>query len=121
MTRTAALRCSTMPAQGVGRWTFLVSAVRRQGWGVMLAAAGAITLAAVLGYYLYAARSEAIDSIAVLPFVNVGNGPQHGIPSTGLSDSIINSLSQLPNLKDVISFSSVNASNLGKGDKRRCR
>ena len=105
-------RASVLDDAGTARKTsgvgYLVSAVRRQGWGVMLATAGAIMLAAVLGYYFYAARGgEAIDSIAVLPFVNVGNDPNTEYLSDGLSDSIINSLSQLPNLKDVISFSSV--------------
>ena len=52
-------------------------------------------------------RGEAIDSVAVLPFVNVNNDPNAEYLSDGLSDSIINSLSQLPNLKKVISLNSV--------------
>ena len=73
-------------ASGVGH---LVSGVRRHRWGVMLAAAGAIILAAALGYYLYSARGgEAIDSIAVLPFVNVGNDPNAEYLSDGISDSL---------------------------------
>jgi serine/threonine protein kinase/tetratricopeptide (TPR) repeat protein len=92
-------------ASGVGH---LVSGVRRHRWGVMLAAAGAIILAAALGYYLYSARGgEVIDSIAVLPFVNVGNDPNAEYLSDGISDGIINSLSQLPNLRKVIPLSSV--------------
>ncbi|MCA1603296.1 MAG: protein kinase, partial [Acidobacteria bacterium] len=92
-------------ASGVGH---LVSGVGRHRWGVMLTAAGAIILAAALGYYLYSARGgEVIDSIAVLPFVNVGNDENAEYLSDGISDSVINSLSQLPNLKKVISFNSV--------------
>ena len=92
-------------AAGVGD---LVSGDRRYRWVVMLAAAGAIVFAAALGYYLYSARGgETIDSVAVLPFVNVNNDPNTEYLSDGISDSIINGLSELPNLKKVISFSSV--------------
>jgi TolB-like protein/Flp pilus assembly protein TadD len=50
--------------------------------------------------------SEVIDSVAVLPFVNVGNDPSTEYLSDGISDSIINSLSQLSALK-VMSLNSV--------------
>ena len=67
-----------------------------------------VILAAVFGYYYYSAKGgEAIDSLAVLPFVNVNNDPNTEYLSDGLSDSLINSLSQLPNLKKVISLNSV--------------
>jgi serine/threonine-protein kinase len=39
-----------------------------------------------------------IDSIAVLPFANVGNDPKTEYLSDGITESLINSLSQLPNL-----------------------
>jgi serine/threonine-protein kinase len=75
-------------------------------WGVTVAA-GAVILAAALGYYLYSAKGgEAIDSIAVLPFVNVNNDPNAEYLSDGISDSIINSLSQSPGIKRVISLNS---------------
>src|SRR5262245_4951877 len=54
-----------------------------------------------------AAASEPIDSIAVMPFVNVANDANTEYLSDGISDSLINSLTQLPNLKKVIAFSSV--------------
>src|SRR5207244_6740022 len=53
------------------------------------------------------AAAESIDSIAVLPFVNVGNDPNVEYLSDGISDSIIGSLSHLPNLKKVTAFNSV--------------
>ena len=43
--------------------------------------------------------SAAIDSIAVLPFANVSNNPNAEYLSDGVAESIINSLSQLPQLK----------------------
>ncbi|MBC7932706.1 MAG: protein kinase, partial [Rubrivivax sp.] len=73
-----------------------------------LIAASVIAAVALFGYYSYFAKGgEAIDSIAVMPFVNVGNDPNAEYLSDGISDSIINSLSELPNLKKVIPFSSV--------------
>ena len=47
-----------------------------------------------------------MDSLAVLPFVNVGADPGTEYLSDGISESIINNLSQLPKLS-VRSFSSV--------------
>jgi serine/threonine protein kinase/tetratricopeptide (TPR) repeat protein len=75
--------------------------------GVILASAAAIILAAAFGYYIYSAREvEAIDSIAVLPFANVSNDENTEYLSEGISDSIINSLQQVPNIKRVISLTS---------------
>jgi TolB-like protein/Flp pilus assembly protein TadD len=57
--------------------------------------------------YLHAGNTEvAIESIAVLPFANQNNDPGVDWVSDGLTESIINSLTQLPNLK-VIARSSV--------------
>jgi TolB-like protein/Tfp pilus assembly protein PilF len=59
------------------------------------------------GAYFYLNKSsKAIGSLAALPFVNVGADPNTEYLSDGITESLINSLSQLPDLK-VISFSSV--------------
>jgi eukaryotic-like serine/threonine-protein kinase len=59
-----------------------------------------------IAVYLLAVRGEAIDSIAVLPFVNVNADPDMEYLSDGITDSLINSLSQVPRLR-MIARSSV--------------
>jgi TolB-like protein/DNA-binding winged helix-turn-helix (wHTH) protein len=54
---------------------------------------------AVGWFYRFAARREAIDSLAVVPFVNASADPNTEYLSDGITESLINSLSQLPNLK----------------------
>jgi TolB-like protein len=44
---------------------------------------------------------HAIDSLAVLPFVNVGTDPNTEYLSDGITENLINSFSQLPKLRVV--------------------
>ena len=64
---------------------------------------------AIAGFALYLSgrnREVAIQSIAILPFVNQNNDPNTEYLSDGVPESIINSLSQLPHLR-VMSRNSV--------------
>jgi serine/threonine-protein kinase len=85
---------------------YLIGEIKRRKLWTAIVAAVLIAVAAI-AYYIYPTSSgEAIDSIAVLPFANVGGNPDAEYLSDGISDSIINSLSQLPSIKRVISLNS---------------
>jgi serine/threonine-protein kinase len=91
---------------------YLVKHIKRHKRAMALVAIAIVI--AVMGVYLYASRrttiastNEAIDSVAVLPFVNVNNDANVEYLSDGISDSIIGSLSQLPNLKKISALNSV--------------
>jgi serine/threonine-protein kinase len=80
-----------------------------------IAIAGIVLIAvAAVAYFGYFARDRnklstskpAIASIAVLPFVNASNNPDAEYLSEGISESLINSLSQLPQLKVIARSSS---------------
>lgn len=72
------------------------------------AAVALLTLIGVVASAAYFTRpGEAIESIAVMPFVNVSGDPNTEYLSEGISDNIIDRLSRLPNLKRVIALNSV--------------
>ncbi len=65
--------------------------------GVIIAAL-ALTLAGFAYYSLSRKNATVIDSVAVLPFQNASGDPNLEYLSDGVTESLINSLSQLPNL-----------------------
>ncbi len=81
----------------IQRWQIILALA------VLLVAIGAFFLAR---YHFLAGRSQPIDSLAILPFENAGGNPDAEYLSDGLTESLINSFSQLPKLK-VIARSSV--------------
>lgn len=86
---------------------YIVSGIKQHKLAAAIAIVGLVLGAVGLGFYLHTRNPEsAIDSIAVLPFVNQDNDPSHDWLSDGVTESIINSLTQLPDLK-VIARSSV--------------
>lgn len=76
---------------------YIVSEIKQHKRGSALLAA-VLVVAAAAAVYL-APGSEAITSVAVLPFVNSSNDSEMEYLSDGVSDSLINSLSRLPQLK----------------------
>jgi len=81
-----------------------VERIRRNKFGLGLAIAAVIL--AIAAALFFSGRERPLDSLAVLPFVNVGSDPNTEYLSDGISESIINNLSQIPKLS-VRSFSSV--------------
>jgi eukaryotic-like serine/threonine-protein kinase len=88
---------------------FIVNGLKRHKTAALAGALLILIAAAAFGIrsYLHASSTEvAVESIAVIPFVNQNKDPDDEWISDGLTESIINNLTQLPNLK-VIARSSV--------------
>jgi serine/threonine protein kinase len=63
-------------------------------------AVAAVVLAAAAGYwFLYSAKGSEIDSIAVLPFTNGGADANSDYLSDGITESLIDNLTHVPELK----------------------
>jgi eukaryotic-like serine/threonine-protein kinase len=76
---------------------------RKARWWIYSAAA---LVAVTAGSYVLLYSSHGIDSVAVMPFTNASGNPNVEYITDGITESIINSLSQLPDLT-VISRASV--------------
>jgi eukaryotic-like serine/threonine-protein kinase len=104
---SAATTGDVATARSASSAEYLVSEIKRHRRVAVLAAAVVLVALAAVAYFFYTTGGgEAIDSVAVLPFVNVSADANTEYLSDGISDSVINSLSRLPNLK-VKSLSSV--------------
>jgi serine/threonine protein kinase len=80
----------------------VVAAPRARGRRLAAAAVVAVLALGLSGLALrmwLKAKPTAIESIAVLPFQNLTGNPELEYLSTGLTESLINSLAQLPGLK----------------------
>ncbi len=72
----------------------------KQRWIFLLAATIVLLMAAMAGLLILRSRGrEAVSSIAVLPFVNASGDANADYLSDGITEGLINSLSQLPSLK----------------------
>jgi DNA-binding winged helix-turn-helix (wHTH) protein len=81
----------------------LISEIKRHQRRVTFVLAALVLIViAVVAYYLYSTRTgKAIDSVAVLPFVNSSGDANTEYLSDGISETLINSLTQLQELRVV--------------------
>ena len=79
----------------------------RRRWVAGLAVALMLVLVGAAAYLSHSRSSQQeISSVAVLPFINASNDPNSEYLSDGITESLINTLSQVPNLT-VMSRASV--------------
>ena len=90
-------------AHTVSSAEYVVNEIKRhKRAAVLILATIIVALAATLIYYRYSStRATAISSVAVLPFTNQSGDPNMDYLSDGISESLINNLSQLSSLKVI--------------------
>jgi eukaryotic-like serine/threonine-protein kinase len=86
----------------------LVSRIKQHKRGAATILALGLAAVAVVAYFSYFAPSSkaAIDSVVILPFFNASDDPNIEYLSDGISESLINNLSRLPQLKVIARSSS---------------
>src|SRR5712691_9777057 len=89
---------TVLPAASIPGTTCDLTKPKRRG--IVFATIGiALVVIFVLGYfYLSRSRTSAIESIAVMPFVNESGNADVEYLTDGMTETLISSLSQLPNL-----------------------
>src|SRR5712691_7823605 len=108
-TRAAAAAPTVETSAALSSAEYVIGEVKRHKRGAALVLAALVIAAAVaaFGYFKYfGSRSRAINSIAVLPFTNASADPSIEYLCDGISESLIDTLSQLPGLKVIARGSS---------------
>src|SRR5262249_38457058 len=81
---------------------YIITRIKQHKLAAAIALVVLVIGAVGFGIYLSTRNTEAaIDSIAVLPFVNASTDPNTEYLSDGIAETLINALSQLPRLRVV--------------------
>ena len=105
--RSGAISTQTSLSQYPSSAEFVITEIKKHKFATLAVLGLLIFAAAGLGYfYLNRSASAAINSVAVLPFENGSGDPNLDYLSDGLSESLIDKLSQLPELKVIARTSS---------------
>ncbi|HEY0079582.1 MAG TPA: protein kinase [Pyrinomonadaceae bacterium] len=81
---------------------YIVTEIKRHRLGAAIALAALAAVITGLAYFYFVRSGKSsINSVAVMPLVNVSKDPNTEYLSDGISESLINSLSQLPQLKVI--------------------
>jgi TolB-like protein/Flp pilus assembly protein TadD len=87
-------------ARGTSSAEYIVTGIRRHKIAVLITMALVVVAVAASAFVLWQSRRpHAINSIAVLPFVNESADPNAEYLSDGIAESLINKLSEWPTLK----------------------
>ena len=90
---------------------YVVGEVKRHPRGALVILAMIVAVTAMVAYFTYSRYAAGnghagITSLAVLPFTNTSNDAEKEYLSDGISESLINRLSQLPGMKVIANTSS---------------
>jgi serine/threonine-protein kinase len=103
--KSAAGASGTAPLRSTSNAEYIASEIKRHRKGAAILALLAIVITVVgLRYYFHS--QLALDSIAVLPFTNMTGDVDMEYLSDGISESLINNISQLPSVKVIARSSS---------------
>lgn len=101
-TSSATPTAEASAAHTVSSAEYVVGEIKRHKIAAVAVVAVIVASVAAVVYYSYFVRRPAgITSVAVLPFTNLSGDPNMDYLADGLSESLINSLSQLPSLKVI--------------------
>ena len=97
---TVIITADEKAVSGISQPTGFLSQVRSNGVLLAILASALLAVGGFFGYRYVTANTQ-IRSVAVLPFANETGNTNNEYLSDGLSDSLINRLSQLPQLKVI--------------------
>jgi len=98
--RSAFTEAASIP-QTSSQEKFATQSSLRSNKKLLYGSIGVVGVAAVVAVYLFFGRQQTIDSLAVLPFENVGASTEQEYLSDGVTESVINNLTKISSLRVI--------------------